>query len=138
MKKIFFIFIIVAHSFETLGGNNFIFPENDNEVVPAKEAFDLDIIKENGAITATWNIKEDCYIYLDSVSVTKEGSKINFKRLEGVSLDYRDEFFGKTKIIKDILKISFEHSPKDAGTKIYYQGCSEKGFCYPVQVLNIN
>jgi hypothetical protein len=32
MKKIFFIFIIVAHSFETLGGNNFIFPENDNEV----------------------------------------------------------------------------------------------------------
>ena len=138
MKKIFFIFIIVAHSFETLGGNNFIFPENDNEVVPAKEAFDLDIIKENGAIKATWNIKEDCYIYLDSVSVTKEDSKINFKRLEGVSLDYKDEFFGETKIIKDILKISFEYSSKDSGTKIYYQGCSEKGFCYPVQVLNIN
>lgn len=138
MKKIFFIFFIVAHSFETLGGNNFIFPENDNEVAPAKEAFDLDIIKENGAITATWNIKEDCYIYLDSVSVTKKGSKINFKRLEGVSLDYKDEFFGETKIIKDILKISFEYSPKDARTKIYYQGCSEKGFCYPVEVLNIN
>tara|TARA_B100001113_G_scaffold203545_2_gene166900 strand:+ start:876 stop:1292 length:417 start_codon:yes stop_codon:yes gene_type:complete len=138
MKKIFFIFIIVAHSFETLGGNNFIFPENDNEVVPAKEAFDLDIIKENGAIKATWNIKEDCYIYLDSVSVTKEDSKINFKRLEGVSLDYKDEFFGETKIIKDILKISFEYSSKDSGTKIYYQGCSEKGFCYPVQVLSIN
>jgi thiol:disulfide interchange protein len=72
------------------------------------------------------------------VSVTKKGSKINFKRLEGVSLDYRDEFFGETKIIKDILKISFEYSPKDAGAKIYYQGCSEKGFCYPVQVLSIN
>jgi thiol:disulfide interchange protein DsbD len=138
MKKIFFIFIIVAYSFEMSGINNFIFPENDNEVLPAKEAFNLDIIKENGVITATWNIKEDCYIYLDSVSVTKKGSKINFKRLEGVSLDYRDEFFGETKIIKDILKISFEYSPKDAGAKIYYQGCSEKGFCYPVQVLSIN
>ncbi len=138
MKKIFFIFIIVAYSFETSSENNFIFPENDNEVLPAKEAFNLDVIKENGAITATWNIKEDCYIYLDSVSVTKKGSKINFKRLEGVSLDYRDEFFGETKIIKDILKISFEYSPKDEGTKLYYQGCSEKGFCYPFQVLNIN
>ncbi len=121
-----------------LGGNNFIFPENDNEVVPAKEAFSLDIIKENDAITATWNIKEDCYIYLDSVSVAKEGSKIKFKRLEGDSLDYRDEFFGETKIIKDILKISFEYSPEDKGIKISYQGCSEKGFCYPVQVLSIN
>ncbi|MFL2714776.1 MAG: protein-disulfide reductase DsbD domain-containing protein [Gammaproteobacteria bacterium] len=138
MKKIFFIFIIVVHSFEMLGGNNFIFPENDNEVVPAKEAFSLDIIKENDAITATWNIKEDCYIYLDSVSVAKEGSKIKFKRLEGDSLDYRDEFFGETKIIKDILKISFEYSPEDKGIKISYQGCSEKGFCYPVQVLSIN
>lgn len=121
-----------------LGGNNFIFPENDNEVVPAKEAFSLDIIKENDAITATWNIKEDCYIYLDSVSVAKEGSKIKFKRLEGDSLDYRDEFFGETKIIKDILKISFEYSPEDKRIKISYQGCSEKGFCYPVQVLSIN
>ncbi|OUW90965.1 MAG: hypothetical protein CBD94_02530 [Gammaproteobacteria bacterium TMED234] len=138
MKKIFFIFIIVVDSFEMLGGNNFIFPENDNEVVPAKEAFSLDIIKENDAITATWNIKEDCYIYLDSVSVAKEGSKIKFKRLEGDSLDYRDEFFGETKIIKDILKISFEYSPEDKGIKISYQGCSEKGFCYPVQVLSIN
>lgn len=138
MKKIFFIFIIVVDSFEMLGGNNFIFPENDNEVVPAKEAFSLDIIKENDAITATWNIKEDCYIYLDSVSVAKEGSKIKFKRLEGDSLDYRDEFFGETKIIKDILKISFEYSPEDKRIKISYQGCSEKGFCYPVQVLSIN
>ena len=138
MRKIFFIFIIAMHSSETLGGNNFIFPENENEVLPANEAFDLDIIKQNDSIIATWNIKEDCYIYLDSVSVTKKDNKINFERLEGDSLDYNDEYFGETKIIKDVLKISFEYSPKDAETKIYYQGCSEKGFCYPVQVLIIN
>ena len=51
---------------------------------------------------------------------------------------HEDEFFGKTKIIKNLYKISFKAPQSGTKTKLFYQGCSEKGFCYPLQSININ
>ena len=137
MKQVLFIFITVVASFELLAEKNVLFLESNNEILSAEEAFGLNLLKKDGNIIAIWNIKEDCYLYQSSISVKHNDNEIGFKKLEGNILDHEDEFFGKTKIIKNSYKISFKYMPEKKGTKIYYQGCSEKGFCYPVQSFNI-
>ena len=76
-------------------------------------------------------------MYLNSISIKQEENEIAFKSLEGNILEHEDEFFGKTKIIKNLYKISFKVPQSATKTKLFYQGCSEKGFCYPVQSINI-
>ena len=120
-----------------LAEEKFLFLEKDNEILPAEEVFGLSFSKKDGNIIALWNIKEDYYLYLNSISVKQEENKISFKYLEGNILEHEDEFFGKTRIIKNLYKISFKAIQDSFNTKIYYQGCSEKGFCYPVQSTNI-
>ena len=120
-----------------LAEDDLIFSKADNQILPAKEAFGFNFIKSSGNIIATWNVKKDYYLYLRSVSVKDIDGEITYKILKGDPIDYKDEFFGDTKIIKDILEISYEESHQKGKTKIYYQGCSEKGFCYPVQSINI-
>lgn len=44
-----------------------------------------------------------------------------------------DEFFGKTEIYKNFLRISLNNSANLSNFVILYQGCAEAGFCYPIQ-----
>ena len=138
MKQLIFIFFISITSLGILAEKNFLFSEKNNEILPAEEAFGLNFNKEDRNIIALWDIKEDYYLYLNSISVKQEENEISFKSLEGNILEHEDEFFGKTKIIKNLYKISFKVPHSGTKIKIYYQGCSEKGFCYPVQSININ
>ena len=137
MKQLIFIFFISITSLGILAEKNFLFSEKNNEILPAEEAFGLNFNKEDRNIIALWDIKEDYYLYLNSISVKQEENEISFKSLEGNILEHEDEFFGKTMIIKDLYKISFKVPHGATKIKIYYQGCSEKGFCYPVQSINI-
>lgn len=134
MKKILFIIIAVISSIEILADQNNLFSKKNNQILPAEEAFGFNLKKMNQNIIATWEIKDGNYLYLQSVLVKIGDNEVKYKVIEGVALDYEDEFFGETEIIKNILKIEFKN---DIEAKIYYQGCSEKGFCYPVQEVKI-
>ena len=138
MKQLILIFFISITSLGILAEKKFLFSEKNNEILPAEEAFGLNFNKEDRNIIALWDIKEDYYLYLNSISVKQEENEISFKSLEGNILEHEDEFFGKTKIIKNLYKISFKVPHSGTKIKIYYQGCSEKGFCYPLQSININ
>ena len=137
MKQLIFIFFIFITSLGILAEKNFLFLEKNDEILPAEEAFGLNFSKEDRNIIALWDIKEDYYLYLNSISIKQEENEIAFKSLEGNILEHEDEFFGKTKIIKNLYKISFKVPQSVTKTKLFYQGCSEKGFCYPVQSINI-
>lgn len=137
MKQLIFIFFIFISSLGILAEKSFIFSEKNNDILPAEEAFGLNFSKKDGNIIALWDIKEDYYLYLNSISIKQEENEIAFKSLEGNILEHEDEFFGKTKIIKNLYKISFKVPQSGTKTKLFYQGCSEKGFCYPVQSINI-
>jgi len=58
-----------------------------------------------------------------------------FKTLESSKELYTDEFFGETEILRDefIISIEINSSLNLSEVLIYYQGCSEAGFCYPMQ-----
>ena len=140
MKKTLFTFIIVITCFGLPAEDGLIFPLEKNEILPAKEAFGFQFIKKNDNIIASWNIKKNYYLYLNSIVVKdfNVNNEISYKILKGNPMDYSDEFFGDTKIIKDIFKISYNSTHDKSETTVYYQGCSEKGFCYPLQSININ
>ena len=137
MKKIIFIFFIFVTSLGILAEKKFLFSDTNNEILPAEQAFGLNFNIDDRDVIVLWDIKKDYYMYLNSISVKQEENEISFKSLEGNILEHEDEFFGKTKIIKNLYKISFKVPQSGTKTKIFYQGCSEKGFCYPVQSINI-
>jgi len=109
--------------------------ENQNKIPVAEEVFKLSINNKDGEVFLSWNIKDGYYMYLQSIELKHNGKSIPFDILESKEELYTDEFFGETKILKDSFKIKAELNSllNLLDVFIYYQGCSEAGFCYPVQ-----
>ena len=113
-----------------------LFKLKDNEVLPASEAFKLETEVTEDKLLIKWIIVDEYYLYLDSIKVNANEIPIKHKLLESKIIDHEDIFFGKTKILKERLVISVKNSSfKDI--EVNYQGCSERGFCYPVQSIKI-
>ena len=139
MKKIIFTLIILT-------ANNLIFAEQNSkffneieEILPAKEVFKISFLENNINLEINWNIEEGYYLYLNSIGIEIDKNKGKYKIISANLYDHEDEFFGKTKIIRNKLKISINNLEisDNKEINIYYQGCSDKGFCYPVQNLKI-
>ena len=109
--------------------------ENSNRVPEANEVFALTTNVEKQAAYITWQIRDGYYMYLDSIELKFKDKVIPFKMLESSKELYKDEFFGETEILRDefIISIEINSSLNLSEVLIYYQGCSEAGFCYPMQ-----
>ena len=109
--------------------------ENQNKIPVAEEVFKLSINNKDGEVFLSWNIKDGYYMYLQSIELKHNEKSIPFDILESKEELYTDEFFGETKILRDSFKIKAELNSllNLLDVFIYYQGCSENGFCYPVQ-----
>ena len=139
MKKIIFILIILTANNVIIAEQNSNFFSEIEEILPAKEVFKITILENNKNLEINWNIQEGYYLYLDSVGIEIDRNKGKYKIISANLYDHEDEFFGKTKIIRNKLKISINNLEisDNKNIDIYYQGCSDKGFCYPVQNLKI-
>ena len=139
MKKIIFILIILTANNVIIAEQNSKFFSEIEEILPAKEVFKISILENNKNLEINWNIQEGYYLYLDSVGIEIDRNKGKYKIISANLYDHEDEFFGKTKIIRNKLKISINNLEisDNKDIDIYYQGCSDKGFCYPVQNLKI-
>ena len=109
--------------------------ENSNRVPEANEVFALTTNVEKQAAYITWQIRDGYYMYLDSIELKFKDKVLPFKTLESSKELYKDEFFGETEILKDkfVISIEINSSLNLSEVLIYYQGCSEAGFCYPMQ-----
>ena len=109
--------------------------ENSNRVPEANEVFALTTNVEKQAAYITWQIRDGYYMYLDSIELKFKDKVLPFKTLESSKELYNDEFFGETEILRDefIISIEINSSLNLSEVLIYYQGCSEAGFCYPMQ-----
>ena len=139
MKKIIFILIILTANNVIIAEQNSKFFSEIEEILPAKEVFKITILENNKNLEINWNIQEGYYLYLDSVGIEIDRNEGKYKIISANLYDHEDEFFGKTKIIRNKLKISINNLEisDNKDIDIYYQGCSDKGFCYPVQNLKI-
>jgi thiol:disulfide interchange protein DsbD len=101
----------------------------------AKDVFVISQIVMSEDIHISWDIKEGFYMYLNSIEINDGTNGIPFEIIESYQTLYEDEFFGKTTILKKILTLIIKRSDSSNSSEllIYYQGCSEDGFCYPIQ-----
>ena len=113
-----------------------LFNLKKDKILPANEAFKLETSSVQDTLKIKWIIGDEYYLYLDSIKVMANKELIKHKVLDSKVLDHEDIFFGKTKILKDKLVISIKNSPFKS-LEVSYQGCSEQGFCYPIQKVTI-
>ena len=109
---------------------------DEQESVPlAKDVFVISQGQASESIYISWNIKDGYYMYLDSIKLKDITNNIPFEIVESHQSLFEDEFFGKTEILKKKLTLIINKSDISNSSEllIYYQGCSEDGFCYPVQ-----
>ena len=137
MKKLFILVAMLnVSSINIIAEEALLFNLKDNKILPANEAFKLETSIVPNELQIKWIIKDGYYLYFDSILVKANKELIEYKVLDSKVLDHEDIFFGKTKILKDKLVISIKNSPFKS-LEISYQGCSEQGFCYPIQKVTI-
>ena len=136
-KALFLIFYLLCGGYTKADQDIPFMNLQDNEIKPADEVFVMSFSEDGGVLKVNWSIEDGYYLYFDSILIKENQKIVDFDITNGMIIDHEDEFFGETKIIRNILEISFIEEIEANLIEITYQGCSDRGFCYPVQNKNI-
>ena len=136
-KTLFLIFYLLCGGSTKADQNISLVYLQDNEIKPADEVFVMSYSEDGGVLKVNWSIEDGYYLYFDSILIKENQKIVDFDVTDGMIIDHEDEFFGETKIIRNILEISSIEEIETNLIEITYQGCSDRGFCYPVQNKNI-
>ena len=137
-KTLFLIFYLLCGGYTKADQDISFMYLQDNEIKTADEVFVMSYSEDGGVLKLNWSIEDGYYLYFDSILIKENQKIVDFDVTDGMIIDHEDEFFGETKIIRNILEIlsSIEEIETNL-IEITYQGCSDRGFCYPVQNKNI-
>lgn len=105
---------------------------NDDEFLKVDQAFSFNFDQQNDQLHVTFDISEGYYLYRHQFKFT--GKNTEFSTIDlPAGIDHEDEFFGVQQIYNQQLKftINIEQASPDASITIRYQGCADKGLCYP-------
>ena len=136
-KTLFLIFYLLCGGYTKADQDISFMYLQDNEIKPADEVFVMSYSEDGGVLKVNWSIEDGYYLYFDSILIKENQKIVDFDLTDGMIIDHEDEFFGETKIIRNILEISSIEEIETNLIEIEYQGCSDRGFCYPVQNKNI-
>ena len=136
-KTLFLIFYFLCGGYTKADQDISFMYLQDNEIKPADEVFVMNYSEDGGVLKVNWSIEDGYYLYFDSILIKENQKIVDFDVTDGMIIDHEDEFFGETKIIRNILEISSKEEIETNFIEIAYQGCSDRGFCYPVQNKNI-
>jgi thiol:disulfide interchange protein DsbD len=108
------------------------------EVLPVDEAFKPYVfIIDANTLEVSWQVAPGYYLYKAKLAVSTDSDKVQLSKLglpDGV-MKY-DEFFGESEVYtKDVFaRLPFARATPDEiafDLQIDFQGCAEKGVCYP-------
>lgn len=105
---------------------------NDDEFLKVDQAFTFNFYQKNNQLEVSFDIAPGYYLYRHQFKF--KGNNTNFTPvLLPDGIDHEDEFFGVQKIFTEQLTftINLDQVASDATIKVTYQGCAEKGLCYP-------
>ena len=105
---------------------------NDDEFLKVDQAFSFNFDQQNDQLHISFDISEGYYLYRHQFKFTANNASYSTIDLP-TGLDHEDEFFGVQQIYKEQLDftINIEQTNENASITIRYQGCAEKGLCYP-------
>ncbi|MFT0211471.1 protein-disulfide reductase DsbD [Pseudomonas sp. F1_0610] len=106
-----------------------------HDFLPVEEAFKFEFDPKN-AQQIKWDIAPGYYLYSHRTGIRDEqGNLIPLNMPEGIP--YSDEFFGDSTIYRYNLNLNLPEQLPENYT-IVWQGCSEKGLCYPPQAFDVD
>ena len=135
LRHINLVFILFFFSLSSFANDGFSFYDEKEAFLPVEEAFQFQLLPDENKslIKIELNNAPGYYTYKDKFKVSLEPStSIETKYTQGEIKE--DEFFGKQEVYfgKQIITILLKDRVlTDQKIKIDYQGCSEKGLCYP-------
>ena len=142
LRHINLVFILFFFSLSSFANDDFSFYDEKETFLPVEEAFQFQLLPDENKslIKIELNNAPGYYTYKDKFKVSLEPStSIETKYTQGEIKE--DEFFGKQEVYfgKQIITILLKDRVlTDQKIRIDYQGCSEKGLCYPPSTHIIN
>ena len=142
LRHLNLVFILFIFSLSSSANDGFSFYDQKEAFLPVEEAFQFELLPDENKsiIKIELNNAPGYYTYKDKFKVSLEPStSIETKYTQGEIKE--DEFFGKQEVYfgKQIITILLKDRVlTDQKIKIDYQGCSEKGLCYPPSTHIIN
>ncbi|WDE04558.1 protein-disulfide reductase DsbD [Thalassomonas viridans] len=105
---------------------------NDDEFLKVEEAFIFDFFQNGDKLQVSFNIAEGYYLYRHQFKFSGNNAEFTAPELPA-GIEHEDEFFGITQIFTEPLDLTFDiqQASDSADITIRYQGCAEKGLCYP-------
>ncbi len=121
-------------------------PGSNQEFLPPDQAFKLVAdVSDANTVTARVRIAPGYYLYRDKSSAKLvRGDGVKLGKLDITRGQVKDDpYLGKTEVVHDELgmRIPLERkntSATDVELEIGYQGCAEKGICYPPEIKKIS
>ena len=122
---LFFLFISNVHS-------DGLFSSSKNTFLNVDEAFKISLKKnEKESLSIKFDIANGYYLCKDKIKISVDNEEIT-KIFFPKSKIKEDEFFGKSEIYdKNISLIVEKNNKRGALLEVLYQGCANKGLCYP-------
>ena len=142
LRHINLVFILFFFSLSSFANDDFSFYDEKETFLPVEEAFQFQLLPDENKslIKIELNNAPGYYTYKDKFNVSLEPSTtIETTYPQGEIKE--DEFFGKQEVYFGIQIITIllkGQIPTDQKIRIDFQGCSEKGLCYPPSTHIIN
>ena len=143
LKKCFVIVPIFAFASQSYPTESFLEKITNNKVLSGDEAFIFSAhIQDDESIILTWTIKENCFLYKDKFKTYADADLVQDKKIKGEAIRINDIYFGNVDVFYNKVIQTIEKTEDLGSLKVVYQGCNEKGFCYPpiskeIQVDNL-
>jgi thiol:disulfide interchange protein DsbD len=139
MKKIFFTYLILTFCL-CFGESNKFFSSSKFLEVEKAFPYTVNINQSSNSINLHFNIQPDYYLYQSKFVFSNSGN-LDQQVIFPKAHEKEDEFFGKQNIFDSpiSIQINFSDSLKsDDSLSFSFQGCSNKGLCYPPEHKKIN
>jgi thiol:disulfide interchange protein DsbD len=117
----------------------------EREFLRPEKAFVLDTPKaDSHELTLTWNIADGYYLYRNKFRATPETDGVGLGELQfSPSETKQDPIFGAVQVYhhKAVVRVPLQQVPADTHEirlRLRYQGCADKGICYPPQIRKVS
>ncbi len=116
-----------------------------NELLQPEQAFEFSANVKNGnTIYVSWEIAPNYYLYREKIRlelVNSDGVKLGDYTIPN-GLPKHDEAFGDVEVLSEDLNFNVplwreDHGAQTVKLRAYFQGCAERGVCYPPMTKDV-
>ena len=116
-----------------------------DDFLPVDQAFHFEAVADGADhIKLYWEIAEGYYLYRNRIKASSEQTDVKLGALEMPNGEpHQDEYFGSQEIYRQELVATIAVTPMSGAAHtlkltVGYQGCADKGLCYPPQKRQVN